>query len=120
MSWIVLGLHDAMNHWRASRRRGSRRISYNCRISFTSSNVGRAMPLLIDRLIFYFFYFLAGPIFFTAAGAPPPAALAVAFAPARAQGCRSLMPSHALLFLDDADAGHRVALLQRRHGANER
>src|SRR5207244_6857766 len=34
--------------------------------------------------------FLAGPHLFTAAGAPPLAALAVAFAPARAHGCPDL------------------------------
>src|SRR2546428_8608247 len=50
-------------------------------VTNTTTVVRRVIPL-----------FLAGPHLFTAAGAPPPAALAVAFAPARAHGCRSLMP----------------------------
>src|SRR5436309_261783 len=50
-------------------------------VTNTTTVVRRVIPL-----------FLAGLHPFTAAGAPPPAALAVAFAPARAHGCRSLTP----------------------------
>src|SRR5438874_6017636 len=106
MSCTDLGLNDAANHWRASRSRGSRRISYNCRISFTSSNVGRAMPLLIEGLILHF---LAGP---------HPRSVMPSHATAR-RG-RVLAWPQALLFLDDPDAGHCIAFLQRRHRTNER
>src|SRR5438552_13105737 len=41
-SSMVRGLNEAANHVRASRRRGSRRISYRWRISLTSSKVAVA------------------------------------------------------------------------------
>src|SRR5438093_12443522 len=51
-SSMVRGLNEAANHMRASRRRGSRRISYRWRISLTSSKVAVGAVAFIAFTLF--------------------------------------------------------------------
>src|SRR5262249_22183106 len=82
-------------------------------IAAIAAAVTQAIGTTAFREASVIYYSLAGPhLHLLRLGTPPPAALAVAFAPARAQGCRSPMPRtlHALRLRAGMAAGAHLSL----------